>query len=159
MKPRVYLETSIISYMVARPSRDPIQAARQLQAKAFWNAGNRFTLLVSPVVIDEASRGHAGQAVKRLALINTLQVLSVLPEAEYLAQLLIERKALPTQAVADAAHIAIATIHQVKAVASFNFRHIAGAFARRNIELTLRQLGYEPPVIATPEEILGEFDE
>jgi len=159
MKPRVYVETSVISYLAARPSRDPVQAARQLQARTFWNSGNRFTLLVSPVVVDEASRGHAGQAVKRLALIERLQVLRVLPEAEYLAQLLIERKALPARAIADAAHIAIATVHEVKAIASFNFRHIAGAFARRSIEMTLRQLGYEPPVIATPEEILGGFDE
>jgi hypothetical protein len=85
--------------------------------------------------------------------------LGLSPETDYLAQLLIERKALPALAVADAAHIAIATIHRVKAIASFNFRHIAGAFARRSIEMTLRQLGYEPPVIATPEEILGGINE
>ncbi|MFM9971988.1 MAG: hypothetical protein ACKVQK_26710 [Burkholderiales bacterium] len=96
---------------------------------------------------------------KRLGLMEGLVRLSLSSEVEYLAQLLIERGALPPVAVADAAHIAIATVHRVQAIASFNFRHIAGAFARRNIETTLRQLGYEPPVIATPEEILGGVNE
>jgi predicted nucleic acid-binding protein len=159
MKPRVYVETSVVSYMAARPSRDATKSARQLQARAFWNAQNRFTFVVSPVVLDEAARGNAGQAAKRLSLLNGLTQLNLSPETDYLAQLLIERNALPAQAVADAAHIAIATVHKTMAIVSFNFRHIAGAFARRNIEMTLRQLGYEPPVIATPEEILGGFDE
>jgi hypothetical protein len=76
-------------------------------------------------------------------------------EASYLAQLLIARRALPAKALADAAHIAVAASHQVQVVASFNFRHLASVFARAKIEATLRQLGYEPPLIATPEEVLG----
>ncbi len=130
-----------------------------MQAQALWHAGDLFTFVISPVVLDEASRGHAGQAAKRLHLLDGLTQLGLSPEVDYLAQLLIERKALPSQAVADAAHIAVATVHRVKAIASFNFRHIAGAFARRHIEMTLRQLGYEPPVIATPEEILGGMND
>ena len=76
-----------------------------------------------------------------------------------MAQLLLERKALPGKALADAVHIAIATTHKIKVVASFNFRHLASVFARAKIEQTLRQLGYEAPHIATPEEILGVNDE
>ena len=85
-------------------------------------------------------------------------MLGLTTEASYLAQLLIERKALPSKALADAVHIAIATTHEIKVVASFNFKHLAGVFARAKIEGTLRQLGYEPPMIATPEEILGVED-
>jgi predicted nucleic acid-binding protein len=86
-------------------------------------------------------------------------VLSLSEEARYLAQLLLQRKALPDKALADAVHIAIATTHKIKIVASFNFRHLASVFARAKIEQTLRQLGYEAPHIATPEEILGVSDE
>lgn len=159
MKPRVYVETSVISYLTARPSRDPVKSARQLQARALWDAQERFHLLVSPAVVDEALRGNPAQAALREQAIANLPVLSLSPEAAYLANLLVERKALPTKALADAVHIAIATSHKVKVVASFNFRHLASVFARGKIEQTLRQLGYEPPLIATPEEILGASDD
>lgn len=159
MKPRVYVETSVISYLTARPSRDPVNAARQLQAKALWDAQDRFDLVISPAVLDEALRGSPAQAALRHQVIALLPVLSLSNEASYLAQLLIERKALPSKALADAVHIAIATTHKISVVASFNFRHLAGVFARAKIELTLRQLGYHPPHIATPEEILGVTDD
>ena len=159
MKPRVYVETSVISYLTARPSRDPVKASRQLQAKALWNAQHRFSLTVSPAVIDEALRGSPAAAALRQQALVGLPVLALTQEASYLAQLLLDRKALPGKALADAVHIAIATTHKIKVVASFNFKHLAGVFARAKIENTLRQLGYEPPMIATPEEILGADDD
>ena len=159
MKPRIYVETSVISYLTARPSRDLVKASRQLQAKALWNAQQRFSLLVSPAVIDEALRGSPAAAALRQQALVGLPVLALTQEASYLAQLLLDRKALPSKALADAVHIAIATTHKIKVVASFNFKHWAGVFARAKIENTLRQLGYEPPMIATPEEILGADDD
>ncbi len=159
MSTRVYVETSVISYLAARPSRDPTKAARQLQAQALWRANDRFNLVISPAVIDEASRGDPTQAKARQLILAGLPVLSVSDEAAYLAQLLLQRKALPANALADAVHMAIATTHKIKIVASFNFRHLASVFAKARIEQTLRQLGYEPPLIATPEEILGVQNE
>jgi predicted nucleic acid-binding protein len=159
MKIRVYVETSVISYLTARRSRDPVKAARQLQAQALWDAQDRFSLVVSPAVLDEALRGNPSQAALRGLAIESLPSLSLGAEAEYLAQLLLQRKALPNKALADAVHIAIATTHKIKVVASFNFRHLASVFARAKIEQTLRQLGYEAPLIATPEEILGASDD
>ena len=99
------------------------------------------------------------QAALRVQALLQLPVLALNAEASYLTQLLLQRKALPHNALADAAHIAIATAHKIRIVASFNFRHLASVFARAKIERTLRQLGYEPPLIATPEEILGVADE
>jgi predicted nucleic acid-binding protein len=159
MKPRIYVETSVISYLTARPSRDPVKAARQLQARALWDAQDRFNLVISPAVVDEIMRGHPTQTALRNLAIDSLPVLSLNEQASYLAELLLQRKALPSKALADAVHIAIATTHKIRIVASFNFRHLASVFARAKIEAALRQLGYEPPLIATPEEILGANDD
>ena len=115
--------------------------------------------MVSPAVIDEALRGSPTAAALRQRALVGLPVLALTQEASYLAQLLLDRKALPSKALADAVHIAIATTHKIKVVASFNFKYLAGVFARAKIENTLRQLGYEPPMIATPEEILGADDD
>ena len=129
-----------------------------MQAQALWNAQDHFTLLVSLAVVGKALRGSPGAAALRQQAMAGLPVLGLTTEASYLAQLLLERKALPSKALADAVHIAIATTHKIKVVASFNFKHLAGVFARAKIEGTLRQLGYKPPMIATPEEILGVED-
>lgn len=86
-------------------------------------------------------------------------MLRLTEEASYLAQLLLERRALPSKAIAQAVRIAIAITHKIKVIASFNFKHLAGVFARAKIESMLRQVGYEPPLIATPEKILGFDDE
>ncbi len=159
MKIRVYVETSVVSFLTARPSRDPVNIARQLQAQALWRAQDRFSLVVSLAVLDEAARGHPNQAALRGQAVRLLPVLALSAQSAYLAQLLLQRNALPEKALADAVHIAIATTHKIKVVASFNFRHLASVFARAKIEHTLRQLGYEPPLIATPEEILGVTDD
>ncbi len=155
MKQLIYIETSVVSYLAARPSREPVNAARQMQAKALWQARTGFQFVISPVVLDESRQGHQTQVAARQAFLDEMTILPATSEAAYLTQLLMERKALPAKALADAAHIAIAATHKVKVVASYNFRHLAGVFARAKIEQCLRQLGYEPPLIATPEEILG----
>ncbi len=105
--------------------------------------------------MDEISRGDTDRARQRLELVAGVMILPITEEAIYLAQLLIDRKALPIKAFSDALHIAVTTVHHVPAIASYNFRHIAGAFSRRLIENTLQQLGYVPPVIASPEDIVG----
>ena len=70
---------------------------------------------------------------------------------------LLRPKAIPAKAYTDAVHIAIASLHGIEFIASWNFRHIAGALPRRNIESALAALGVSVPVIATPEEILESF--
>ena len=155
MKRKVYLETSVISYLTSKSSQNSITTNRQLQARLLWER-KRFAFVISDVVLDEISLGDKTQTESRLVLVEGLPVLPTNEEAQYLAQLLITRKALPNKAIADAFHVAIATFHRVTAIASYNFRHISGAFSRRLIENTLLQLGYSPPIIANPEELIGD---
>jgi predicted nucleic acid-binding protein len=151
---KIYLETSVISYLTAKPRRDVVQTARMQASAGLWEARGAMSLFVSQVVIDEISSGDPVAALRRNELVSDLPVLSLNAEAQYLAQLLVERKALPAVALTDALHIALATVHKMDAIASYNFRHIAGAFARQKIELCLTQLGYRSPVIASPDQLL-----
>ena len=89
MKVRVYVETSVVSYLTAQSSRDPVNAARQLQAKALWQAQDRFSLVVSPAVHDEVARGNPKQAALRVQALLQLPVLALNAEASYLTQLLL----------------------------------------------------------------------
>jgi predicted nucleic acid-binding protein len=153
MKPRIYLETTIVSLLASRPARDPINASRQHFSQALWSKRTKVQFVISDIVKNEIARGDPAQAKNRLELVAGLTNLELSDEAVYLAKLLVERKALPVFAYADALHIALATVHNVLAIASYNFRHLSGAFARRKIETTLAQLGYSCPAIVLPEEI------
>ncbi|WP_437963709.1 type II toxin-antitoxin system VapC family toxin [Sorangium sp. So ce260] len=156
MKPRVYIETSILSYLTARPSRDLIQAAHQQLTIEWWAGRNRFELVVSDAVLAEASRGDPSAAARRLAAAEGLPVLSATTEAQAVARRLLETAAMPRKAAIDAAHVAIAAVHDVSFLLTWNCTHLANAMMRRHIETVCRESGYWPPIICTPEELAFE---
>jgi predicted nucleic acid-binding protein len=150
----IYLETSVIGYLTARPSNNIENAARQLSSAKMWANTASFQFVISSVVLDECSKGDAQLVQRRMQWIAHLPMLSMTAQSIRLAEQLIQKKAVPATSADDAAHIAIAAVHEVDAIASWNFRHISGAWARRKIEIALAELGYVPPIISTPEELL-----
>lgn len=157
MKPRLYLETSIISYQVARSSRDIITLARQQQTHDWWDRRRHaFDLFVSQIVLDEVAIGDRAAAGLRLDLIRGLPLLDVTPESLELARVILKSAGLPRQAGADALHIAVSTLHGMHFLLTWNSKQIANAEHRQRVEKACRQAGYEPPVLCTPDELMGE---
>ncbi len=155
MKPAVYLETSLISYLTALPSRDLIIAANQQITQEWWqNERTNYELYASQLVIREASKGDHEAVSRRLDALADVQLLAITDEAVDLADRLVERGAPPRPAVEDALHIAIATANGMDYLATWNFKHIANATMRVNIEAVCRQAGYEPPVICSLLELI-----
>ena len=155
MKPKAYLETTIVSYLTAWPSRDLITAAHQQITQQWWQTRRaHFDLFVSPPVIQEAQAGDPEAAARRLAALQDIPLLTLSKEATGLAQALIEQGPLADNAVVDALHIAIATVNGMHYILTWNCTHIANAAIRSDIEDVCRARGYEPPVICTPEELL-----
>jgi len=160
VRPSVYVETSIISYLAARPSRDLIVAARQQVTHTWW--GERrpaFDLYVSQVVLDEILAGDPDAAERRAALVAGIPVLDITPEVADLAAALIQRVPLPPRAGADAAHIAAAAYHRIGFLMTWNSTHIANAELRPRVEQVCRENGYPPPVLCTPDELMGGSDD
>ena len=157
MKSSVYVETSVISYLAARGSRVAQVAARQESTHAWWAiARQRFQLYASGPVIDEASQGDPKYAQKRLQYLQGLPVLDGSSAAEELAAILIGDDAVPSKAADDAAHIAIAVTNGMAYLVTWNCRHIANAQRRKRIEAVCRRSGYEPTILCTPEELMGD---
>ncbi len=115
----------------------------------------RFRLFVSQAVIREAAAGDNDAAQRRLRFLENIPLLELNEEALALAEQLIAARALPAQAVEDALHIAVATVHGMDFLLTWNMKHIANAIRRGQIEATCRAAGYHPPVICTPEELIG----
>ncbi len=154
MKASVYIETSVFSYLTARPSNDLRAMANQSATLDWWETQRaNYNIFVSELVVSEASKGHPEASLRRLAVINDLPLILISEEVRGLAQALIENHALPQKAEADAYHVAIAVIHGIEYLLTWNCTHIANAHTRPKIEATCRRLGYEPPVICTPLEL------
>jgi predicted nucleic acid-binding protein len=158
MKPRVYVETSVISYLAARPGRDLNVAARQQSSMDLWESQDRYELVVSDLVLSEASAGDPKAAATRRAWLTHLFVLPVDKDAQAVADALVAKGAMPAAAYADALHIGVAVSHRIEVIASWNFRHIASVWARSRIEAALLDMGYGACHIATPDELIeGEL--
>ena len=159
MKPRVYIETTVISYLTARPARDVVVAGHQQSTRDWWEtASDRFELVVSELVRQEAGIGDRDAARARLSILASLATLDATAEAERLAETLVCTAAVSHAAVRDAVHIAIAAANGVEYLVTWNFRHIANAVARPLIESACRIAGFEPPTICTPEELMEDID-
>jgi hypothetical protein len=153
----VYLETTFISYLIARASRDLIVAGHQQTTQEWWaNRRSKFACSVSQVVIDEAAIGDPAEVQKRLAIIGGLPALEVTADAESLTQAIMATGILPPHAFPDAAHVAVATVHAIDFLLTWNCRHLANAQIARRISLVCERLGCRMPIMCTPEELMGE---
>ena len=160
MKPRVYLETTVISYLTARPSRDLRTAAHQHATQEWWRERrSEFNLYASQLVFEEAGQGDKAAALERLQILADVTLLAVTEEALTLAETIIGRGVMPAQAAVDAAHIAVATANAMEYLLTWNLKHIANAAVRGRVEALCRHEGYEPPVICTPEELLEDAND
>jgi len=157
IKSKVYIETSIVSYVSSRLSKDLIVAAQQQITHNWWDSRrNNYALFVSELVIEEASRGDKEAAERRLSLISEINVLAVNENAVYLAEQFLKNNCLTHKAESDALHIAIATVHKVDYLLTWNCRHIANAEIQKKLMKVSQKENYELPILCTPNELMGK---
>lgn len=151
----VYIETSVVSYLVSQLSGDPVTAWRQRLTQEWWAEQRRqFACVISPEVIAEAQEGDAGMAVKRMAALQGLPLISGGAESARLAADLLDRGLFPANARADANHLAVATCGGVDYLLTWNYRHLANAVILRRLEKFLSGRGLSLPRVCTPEELM-----
>ena len=157
MRPKIYIETTVVSYLTARRSRDLVVAAHQQLTEDWWHLRRKdFELYVSQSVVAEASAGDAEASRRRLEAIEPLALLDITAEVEELARGLLASQVIPTKASEDAIHIAVSTVHGMDYLLTWNCRHIANAEIRQRLTDAMLERGYLRPVICTPEELAGE---
>ena len=153
----IYIETSIIGYLTARSREDVIFQARQELTRGWWDSSREdYELVASQLVLDEAGAGDEGAASERLQLLVGIPLLaSSDPQVDSLADALLSANLLPAKARSDAEHMAIATVHRVDYLLTWNCKHIANAATLPAVYRLLGERGYTPPLIVTPEEFSG----
>lgn len=155
---RVYIESSIISYLRQRPSGQVVAAARQLLTRTWWDEDRGdYDLVTSQYVIDEVALGDPSLATDRLSALTGIPLLELPPAVPQLAHEILKRAVLPLNAQVDSLHIAAATFHEVDYLLTWNCKHIANARLLPKLRDLLTDLGYRVPTICTPEEMVGEL--
>ena len=153
-KKKVYVETSVVSTLTARPTHRLEEAGRQIATIEWWKkAAVRFELFSSFVVEREAARGDAEAAGRRMEILRGLKTAIFDQRAVVLAEALMADTAVPSNSYDDALHIATAAINRMDFLVTWNCRHIANAETRPIIRKTCERLGYVCPEICTPDEL------
>jgi predicted nucleic acid-binding protein len=155
-KATVYLETTIPSFLTARPSNDLILAGQQQLTLRWWNSRKRhYSEFISELVIEEAGRGDSQAARKRMDVIKKLPVLEIDDATIKLGARILKSGVIPKKAAADAGHIAVAARHGIDYLLTWNCKHIANAEIIRRLDQVIRDHGYLAPTICTPTELFG----
>ena len=160
MKPKIYVETTVVSYFTARPSRDLVIAGRQEITREVWpRVLEKFEVFVSVLVLQEIKRGDAQAAEERLEVLKYFPVLDITQEIEGLAQRLLSSKAIPKEYPEDAVHVAAAAMNGIDFITTWNFTHINNAFTRSIIREVITDAGFCCPEICSPDEIFGDLND
>lgn len=155
MKKRVYVETTVLSYFAARPSRDLIVAGHQEATREIWpQFADKYETYISALVYQEAGRGDAEQARARLAAIKPFRMLDIEDGARTLAERITAGKGIPQEYPEDALHIAVAAANGMDVLVTWNFAHLNNPFTRMMVRQIVENEGFTCPEICSPEELL-----
>ncbi len=155
VREKVYLETSVISYLTSRPSRDIVTLAKQQLTREWWETGRqRFELYVSDPVVDEIQSGDPGAARLRMESVAGLPKLAASAEAKALGRKLLSACIVPKKAELDALHIAIAAVHSLTYLLTWNCTHISNGVNKYKVVKVIAEAGYPVPFLMTPEDLL-----
>ena len=153
-KPKVYVESSTISYLTARPTEEPIRKAKQILTRRWWERRESFELYISQTVVDEIRKGDPEAAKLRLQAIKEIPVLVLDDDVKRLVSGLLTSNAVPSHLEPDAQHIAFSSVFEMDFLITWNQKHIATEKKRRQIEAMIEGFGFEPPRLLTPEQHL-----
>ena len=155
MKRSIYLETTIISYLAARPANDPISLMRQTITRDWWQLRRSdFEPIISDIVLQEIQRGDADAALRRLEMVKDIPALPVTEESVRLSELLVTDGPIPAGYPEDVLHIALCAVNSIEFLLTWNCTHIANAAIRYELEVHIDRMGYDCPIICTPEELM-----
>ena len=155
MKESIYLETTVVSYYTSKPSRDIVALAHQEITRQWWPiAIRRYDLFISEVVTEEASFGDPEAAKRRLEELKDFPHLELNDKVEEMAQVYMGRLEIPEKSFRDAAHLAIACVHNIDYLVTWNCAHLANGEVIKKLMKINESIGIHTPIICTPEELM-----
>jgi hypothetical protein len=160
MKPSLYIETTIPSFLVGTISPVLATAGHQAATVRWWKEKRQeYELFVSSVVIGEIEKGKTELSIERLQLVKDLARLVVTPDVVRLAAALQKRLVLPARAETDIFHVALACHYAMDYLLSWNMKHIVNGQVIRDLTHYCDEARIAMPIICTPYELLERSEE
>jgi hypothetical protein len=154
----IYLDTTIVSYLTARLSRQTSIARHQLITRDWWdNYRHRHVLWISDVMLGEARAGDVVESMARLDALAEIEQVAADVQSERLAKKLVGNGRLPEKAGMDAMHVAIAATNSIPLLLTWNCKHLANPFIHRKIVQVCAAEGFPCPEICTPEHLMETY--
>ena len=154
MKEKVYLDTTIPSYIIATPSRDIILLTHQELTREWWEESREnYDLYISDIVILEINGGNREYAQKRSDLLNGIKVLENNSEIEVLVNKYMNHFNFPEKLYRDMYHVAFTVYYKIDFLLTWNFAHLNNAHFKVQLHRFNRKNGYDSPEICNPEEL------
>ena len=149
---KLYLDTSVPNFLFAEDAKEK----QALTRKLFSGSLRRdYEFYISGVVLREIEKAPLEKRRALGVALRGLKVLEFTEEAEALAIQYLRQGALPEASVEDARHVAVATVHNLDAIASWNFKHIVNLKRIKAVNLVNEQMGYKHIEIVSPEEVVS----
>ncbi len=159
MKEIAYIETTIVSYLVARPSRDLVLSAHQQVTREWWESERvNYHCIASEEVAREAMLGDTGMAQARIKVLEEVQIVAITAEVEAMAATFMATGALPPTMRPDGTHLAAATLSGADYLLTWNCRHLANAHVLRRLQKEAERRGWQLPGVCTPLELMGNCE-
>ena len=156
MKARLYLETTIVSYLVARPGSNAKARYYHEMAKQWWDRRlTKYKVCVSEDLFAELEADEVAVPRKLKSQLERFPALPLTPAVTELSDALLQRQALPSDAARAAKHIATAAVHGIKFLVSLDLHRTVNAHFRRDIEAVCESLGHQCPAIGYPPQFMG----
>jgi len=155
----VDIETSVVSYLVARPPANTLAHQWHVWTKDWWRLRRPgFECVISAEVSREAAAGDPKASRQRLEVLSTLTELRRTPAVDKLTEVFLSAGPLPAQAKADALHLAVATIWQVDYLLTWNLKHLANAAILSRLQPVAERHGHRMPRVCTPLQLMGPLE-
>jgi hypothetical protein len=153
----IYIETTVVSYLVANPSLDSILAAHQQLTRQWWQDQRmRYKCVTSEEVWREAALGDPEMSRRRTEALAGMTVFLVNDTARGLAREILAEMILPPAAASDAIHAAVASLNQVNILLTWNCRHLANPHLLRRLREFIGRRSLTLPEICTPIELAAQ---
>jgi predicted nucleic acid-binding protein len=159
MKPSLYLETTIPSYLAARTSTNLVVAGKQVLTREFYESErHKYELHVSEYVLRECRRGDAEAAQRRLNWLTGINVLEEVPEVDPLANEYLRLLSIPQKSRIDAFHLAICCVYGIDILLSWNCAHL-GVESMLIVKKYNDSRGLTTPKMVTPDSLVERYKE
>jgi len=155
----VYIETTVVSLLVARAQPGTLSLEWQRWTRDWWQLRRPYyECVTSPEVMREAAEGDPEMSRLRLEALAALTTLRRFPAVDEMAEAFLATGALPPKAKADAVHLAFATAYEIDYLLTWNCKHLANAVIQRRLRLAAESHGLKLPQICLPYQLMGPIE-